>query len=177
MKSFKTLAAGLVLLAAVSTFAQNKSAVSDVSVSATLPETLTVSLDQSAVTFALTAGSATNPGNTPIVATTTWALAAGRTDLKLYAYFDTAAAALSLGATNIAGTTITAKVGGISVGNFATDLSLPGTGLTIFDQALTAGTLSGTKNSSVTLNIDLTSLPALPVGAYTGTLHFMAEAI
>ncbi len=177
MKSLTTFAAALILLASVSAFAQNKSAVSSVAITATLPEILTVSLDQSALNFALTAGSATNPGNTAIVATTTWALGAGRADLKLYAYFDTAAAALSFGANDIAGTTITANVGGISAGNFATDLSLPGTGLTIFDQALTSGTLVGTKTSSVTLNIDLTSLPTLPVGPYTGTLHFMAEAI
>jgi hypothetical protein len=176
LNSIKKVASVLVLLAS-GALAQNNSAVSSVTITATLPETLTVSLDQIAITFALTAGSATNPGNTAVVATTSWALAAGRTDVKLYAYFDTAAAALSQGAVDIAGTTITAKVGGVSAGNFATDLSLPGTGLTIFDQVITAANLIGSNSSSVALNIDLTSLPALPVGAYTGTLHFMAQTI
>jgi hypothetical protein len=182
MNSFKTAAAALVLLASVSAFAvTNNSAVSNVTITASLPETLTVSLDQSAITFALVAGSATNAGNVPIVATTSWALGAGRASVNLYAYFDVAAAALS-GPTNIAGTTITAKVGGTAAGNFATDLSalgFVGTGLPlpVFSQALTAGTLVGTQSSSVALNIDLTSLPALPVGTYTGTLHFMVQVI
>ena len=183
MSSFKTASAVLVLLASISAFAAppNNSAVSNVAITATLPETLTVSLDQSAVNFSLVAGSATNAGNVPIVATTSWALAAGRASVNLYAYFDVAAAALS-GPTDIAGTTITAKVGGTSAGNFATDLSalgFTGTGLPlpVFHQALTAGTLVGTQSSSVALNIDLTSLPALPVGIYTGTLHFRAQVI
>jgi hypothetical protein len=183
MNSFKTAAAALVLLASVSAFAAtNNSAVSNIAITATLPETLTVSLDQSAITFALVAGNATNAGNLPITATTSWALGAGRASVKLYAYFDTAAAALT-GPVNIAGTTITATVGGVGAGNFAIDiasfLGSAGTGLPspIFTQALTAGTLVGTHNSSVALNIDLTSLLALPVGTYTGTLHFMAVAI
>jgi len=182
MKTFKA-AAALVLLASVSAFAaNNNSAVSTVTLTAILPETLTVSLDQTAVNFALTAGSATNAGSVPIVATTTWALGAGRASVQLYAYIDTAAAALT-GPVNIAGTTITATVGGVGAGNFATDiasfLGSAGTGLPspIFTQALTAGTLVGVHSSSVALNIDLTSLPALPVGTYTGTLHFMAVAI
>lgn len=167
----------LLILLVSAAFAQNNSAVSNVAITATLPEVLTVSLDQSAITFALTAGSATNPGSTAVTATTSWALGAGRSDVKLYAYFDTAAAALTNSAVNIAGTTITAKVGGVSVGNFATDLSLPGTGLTVFDLAIIAANRTGSRVSSVTLNIDLTSLLTLPVGAYTGTLHFMAQAI
>ena len=48
---------------------------------------------------------------------------------------------------------------------------------TIFDQAITTANRIGSNSSSVALNIDLTSLPALPVGAYTGTLHFMAQTI
>jgi hypothetical protein len=183
MNSFKTAAAALVLLASVSAFAApNNSAVSNVLITATLPETLTVTLDQSAINFALVAGSATNAGSADITATTSWALGTGRASVNLYAYFDTAAAALSSGTNNIAGTTITAKVGGADAGNFATDLSalgFVGTGLPlpVFSQALTAGTLVGTKSSTVALNIDLTSLLALPVGAYTGTLHFRAQVI
>ena len=178
LNSFKLAAAAIVLLASGSAFAQVSSGTgNDVALTATLQETLTVTLDQTAVNFALTGASATNAGNVPVVATTTWILGAGRTDVKLFAYFDDPTAALSLGAVNIPSSAVSATVGGTSVGAF-TNVVPFGTGVTIFDQAITDLNRSGSHSSSVGLNIDLSTgtLPQLPAGAYAGTLHFQAQA-
>jgi hypothetical protein len=177
VKSTAATAVALLLLTSASAFAQvSSTAGTDVSLTATLQETLTVALDQTAVTFALTSASATNPGNVPVVATTSWILGAGRTDVKLYAYFDSPTAALSLGAVDIASAQVSASVGGTSVGTFSNVIPVGANGVTIFDTAITDANRTSSHVSSVTLNIDLTSTPQLPAGAYAGTLHFQAQA-
>jgi hypothetical protein len=172
-----TVVAALILLAPGFIFAQVSSAAgTDVTLNATLSESLTVSLDALTVSIPLTAGSATNPGLTPINATTTWSLAGGRTAVALYIYFDTPVALVN-GASSIANTQFTAKVDG--------GASLPFTAIVpfgaayavqVFNQAITAANRIGTKTSAVTLNIDLSAFPLLPPGTYSGTLHFRAQA-
>src|ERR1700674_3042531 len=111
LSSIATAAASLVLLLSGSAFAQvNSGTGQNVALNATLAESLTVSLTTSAVNFALTAGSATNAGNVPISATTTWSLNAGRTSVKLFAYFDAAATAMQLNGVFIPSPLITAQV-------------------------------------------------------------------
>ena len=170
----KTVAA-LVLVSASSAFATSLgSSATDVLVTATVQESLTISLDQTAVTFALTPGAATNAANTAINVTTTWNLASGRTAVQLYAYVDSPSSALANGTNYIPSSDLSASVGGTSVGAFTSTVPF-GTGVTLFDQAITTN-LSGTNNSAVTLNINLSSLPTLAAGAYTGTIHFQAQA-
>jgi hypothetical protein len=179
--SFLKAAAAIVVLASVPAFAQLDSiAGTDVTLNATVNESLTVGLDVSNVNFTLTPGSATNAGSTGINATTTWNLASGRTAVKLYAYFDTPTAALSAGSNlNIPSSNVSAAVSGTSVGTFSSAIAastFSGTGVTIFTQAITSANLSGSQASPVTLNIDLSGTPSLAAGTYTGTLHFRAEA-
>ena len=177
---FRTVAAiavALLLLTSAPAFAQVSSgAGNDVTLTATLLETLTISLDQTAVTFALTSRSATNAGNVPVVATTSWILGVGRTAVTLYAYFDSPTAALSLGAVDIASSQVSATVGGTSVGAFTNTVPFGSAGVTIFNQAVDNTNRTGTNTSSVALNIDLTATPQLPAGVYAGTLHFRAQA-
>jgi hypothetical protein len=169
-------AAALILLASAPVFAQvNSGTGSDVALTATLQETLTVALDQTAVTFALTAAGATNAGNVPVVATTSWVLGTGRTDVKLFAYFDDPTSALAQGTFKIASSQVSATIGGSSVGAF-TNVVPFGTGVTVFDQVITDANRTSSATSSVALNIDLSSTATLPAGAYTGTLHFQAQA-
>lgn len=177
INALKTAVAALVLLVSGSAFAQVSSgAGSDVTLNATLQETLTVSLDQTAVNFALTSSSATNAGDVPVVATTSWILGPGRTDVQLYAYFDDPTSALALGTAKIASSAVSASVGGVTAGAF-TNVVPFGTGISIFDQAITDANRTSSKSSSVTLNIDLsTGYAQLPAGVYTGTLHFQAQA-
>jgi hypothetical protein len=180
--SLLNAAAAVVVLASVPMFAQSLDSASgtDVALNATINESLTVSLDNTAVSFALTPLSATNPGSVPVTATTTWVLGSGRSMVKLYAYFDTPTAALTAGATlNIPSSAVSAAVSGTSVGTFSnaiTGSSFSGTGVTIFSQAITSANVAGSATSPVTLNIDLSGTPSLGAGTYTGTLHFRAEA-
>lgn len=173
---FKAAATAALLLLSSSAFAQISSGTgTDVALTATMQESLTVSLDQTAISFTLSPASATNAGSVPVVATTTWNLSSGRTAVKLYAYFDDASSALSNGTATIASAAVTAAVGGTNAGAFSS-LTPFGTGLTIFNQAITSANLSGSNTSSVALNIDLSSTPQLPAGSYTGTIHFQAQA-
>src|ERR1035441_8147444 len=66
-----------------------------IALNANLQESLTLNLSANAVNFTLTAGSAANPGSANITATTAWTLKPGRTAVGVYAYFASAAAALT----------------------------------------------------------------------------------
>ena len=170
-------AAVLAMFTAVSAFSQSlnsgTSSATDVTLTATVAESLTVSLDQNAVNFTLTPGSATNAGDKTVNATTTWSLAPGRTAVTLYAYFDTPAQALANGSNYIPAANISAAVGGSTIGALTGSF---GSGTAIMTQAITSANYSGTKASAVTLNIDLSGTPTMAAGAYTGTLHFQAQA-
>ena len=65
-----------------------------------------------------------------------------------------------------------------TLGRYVSELAVTGltSNPTIFDQAITDTNRTSSNNSSVTLNIDLTSTPQLAAGVYTGTLHFQAQA-
>jgi len=185
VKSFNLLkaAATLIVLASVPAFAQqpiqSASSGSAVTLSATIPESLTMSLNQTSVLFAVKPGSSINAGNTGINATTTWVLDEARTAVTVYAYFDNPAAALTAGATqNIPSSSVSAAVNGKSVGSFtgAASTFSAGAGVTIFSQAITDANRHSSQVSPITLNIDLSALPELGAGTYIGTLHFRAEA-
>jgi len=173
----KTLFAALVLLVSGFSFAQvNSAAGTDVTINATLLESLTVNLDALTVSIPLTAGSAINPGLTPINATTTWSLASGRAAVALYAYFDSPVALVS-GANSIANTQFTASVdGGASLPFTAIVPFGPAYAVQIFNQVITGANRTSSKESAVALNIDLSAFPLLQPGTYSGTLHFRAQA-
>lgn len=166
----------LSMLAATSAFAQAISTgPSDITLTGTVQESLTISLDQTLISFALVPGSAANAGSTGVNVVTTWNLTSGRTAVTLYAYFDNASSALVNGSSSIPSADVSASVGGASVGSFTNAVPF-GTGVTLMTQAITSTNLSGTKTSAVALNINLSSLPTLPAGTYSGTLHFQAQA-
>lgn len=173
----RAIVTALALLTPGFAYAQvNSAAGTDVTVNANLAGSLTVSLDAVTMAIPLTAGSATNPGATPINATTTWSLAAGHTAVALYAYFDSPVALVS-GSSSIANTQFSARVdGGASLPFTAIEPFGPAYAVQIFNEVITSANLVGSKVSAVTLNIDLSAFPLLPPGTYTGTLHFRAQA-
>ena len=175
-RSLLKVAAALALMTGSSLFAQAISSGStDVTLNGTVQETLTISLDQTAISFVLVPGSATNAGNTSVNVTTTWNLLSGRNAVALYAYFDNPISALANGSSAIPSANVSATVGGSSVGSF-TNVVPFGTGVTLMSQSITSANLSGVKTSTVSLNIDLSSFSTLPAGTYSGTLHFQAQA-
>lgn len=161
--------------------AQLNSNEATVTLNATLLESLTVSVLPGTVNFSLTSGSASNPGSTSIVVTTSWALALTRTDLRLYGYFSSATAALvhtsAVNTVDIASSRIEAAVNGGA--NQAFDQTVPfgaaSAGRQLASQALSASNISGSRADTVALNINLNGY-VLPADVYTGTLRLRAQA-
>jgi hypothetical protein len=150
-----------------------------IALTATLPESLTVGLSANAVTFNLTAGSATNAGNTNITATTTWVLRPSRTTLRVYAYFANSASALTDGGGNNIPTAnfFIANNGGASTAvNQTVAFGGANAGLQLANVAITNANRAGNRTDAMAFNINLTSLPQLPAGTYTGTLNIQAQA-
>jgi hypothetical protein len=160
--------------------AQLNSNTQTIALSATLSESLTVSLSASSVNFNLTAGSATNAGSTGVTATTTWVLKPSRTALAVYAYFASATAALTDGGGNNipssaffigdnggASTAVTQTFAGFGVA---------GSALRLANVTITNANRAGNRTDAMLYNINLSTLPQLPAGTYTGTLNIQAQA-
>jgi hypothetical protein len=162
--------------------AQINSSAQSIALNATLTETLTVSLTANAVNFALIPGSATNAGSTNITATTSWVLKPGRTTVGVYAYFATSTAALTDGAAptpnNIPSSAFSISDNGGASTALTNSVTFSGANAGL--QLATVGITGANKNSSRTdvmaFNINLSTLPQLPAGTYTGTLNIQAQA-
>jgi len=118
----------LVLLFAATGMAQLNSNVATVSLNATLPESLTVTVNSgSTVNFTLAANTAANAGSTATGITTGWVLKPGRTSVAVWAYFSTAAQALlhqtSGNTTDIPSAAVKIQVGGSGPFNALTNVS------------------------------------------------------
>jgi len=142
-------------------------------------QTLTVSLNTHAVNFALTKGSATNPGSNAVVSTTTWSGVGNGRNLTVYCYFANAATALTGPGGNIPSSALSISVNGTA---FRTITFTEPTGGAnagrhiVFD--IPIGN-TGTRTDSTVFNMDLSTgtLPQLPPGTYTGTLSVRAQVI
>jgi hypothetical protein len=170
----------MALSAAVAS-AQLNSGAQTIALNANLAESLSVTLSANTVNFALSAGSATNAGSAGITATTAWTLAPGRNSVGVYAYFASAAAALTDGA----GDNIPSSAFFIS-DNGGASAALTNTvaygaanaGLKLATVPITAANRSASRTDAMTFNINLTggTLPQLPANTYAGTLNIQAQA-
>ena len=154
----------------------------NIALTATLAESLTLSLSGNAVSFNLTAGSAANAGSTNITATTTWVLKPSRTAVKVYAYFAAAATALTDGGGNNIPSSafFISDNGGASIALVST-VPFGGAlaGLQLSNIAITNANRSGNHADVMAFNINLTTLPQLPANpapGYQGTLSIQAQA-
>jgi hypothetical protein len=151
-----------------------------IALTATLPESLTVSLSGNAVSFNLTAGSATNAGSTTITATTSWALNAGRNTLRVYAYFANAASALNNGANLIPSSAFKIADNGGASNALVNTVAFGGAtaGLQLASVAITNANRVANRTDQMAFNIDLSAgaLAQLPAAVYTGTLNIQAQA-
>jgi hypothetical protein len=144
-----------------------------------LADSISLNLSGNSVSFVLTAGSATNAGNTGITATTTWVSRPGK-DIQVYAYFTSAASALSDGV----GDSIPSSAFSIS-NNGGAYAPLTGTvpfgganaGLQLYTVKVTGLNKTGSHSENMLFNINLSALPALPAGTYAGTLNIQAQVI
>jgi hypothetical protein len=157
--------------------AQVNSNSATVNLTATLPESLTISASPTNVNFTL-ASSGTAAGSAQISVTTAWALLATRSSLTLYAFCASPTAALTDGSgNNIPAANLTGSPNGGAFSSFTANSSFgTGTSLAIFTQAITTGNLNSTRTDTLNLNINTTGL-SLPVGTYTGVLTIRAQAL
>ena len=183
-RNFARLVAIAVVVAGFASFASAQalnSGAQAIAINATLTESLTLSLSANAVNFTLAAGSAANAGSTNITATTTWVLKPGRTAVGVYAYFGSAAAALTDGAgDNIPSSAFKiSDNAGASTGLTVTEpFGAATAGLQLANVAITAANRASNRTDLMAFNIDLSTgtLPQLPAAVYTGTLNIQAQA-
>jgi len=147
---------------------------------AQLVDSLTVTLTPGAVSFPLTRDSATNSGSVTLTATTTWSLVVLRNNIALDAYFSSATAALthqsSQNNVNIPSERVEVSVNGgpLQPFNQTVAFGAANAGRRLFNQPLTIFTLSGSRNDSLALNINLSGY-ALPADTYSGLLRLRAR--
>lgn len=170
-----------VVLASSPAEAQLDSSETTATLTAVLPESLTVNLLPAAVSFTLTSGSATNAGNLTISATTTWTLAVTRTAVALYGYFSSSTAALvHTAVTNtvdIPSSRVEVSVNGAAAVPFDQTVAFgaASAGRQLFSQNLVIATASSSRVDTLALNINLSGY-GLPADTYTGTLRIRARA-
>ncbi len=151
-----------------------------IALSGVINQSVTIYLSASAVNFILTAGSANTPGSTSITATTSWTLNQLIAQVSVYAFFASSAAALTNGAGNNIpsadfqisdnGGAFTALTGTEPFGGANAGMELGSTFIFLFNT-------KGSRTDVMNFNINLSPLPALPPGNYTGTLTIQAQAI
>jgi hypothetical protein len=177
------LIAWLVLLVPIAAVAQ-KSNAQTVQLNATVETSLTITIDNASVTWnadhsnPLKPGQRSNPGSTGITVTTTWLLGPRCSSVYLYAYF-------------IGSNALIGPIGNhIPASNFQisnnegpmrpVNNSIPGYGASALElqhEPITDINSNGDMRSALLFNIDLTSIPDLPAGDYTGSLLLQAEAV
>jgi hypothetical protein len=155
--------------------AQLDSNVATVNLNAVLGETLTVSAGPATVNFTLIPNGVAN-GSAPVSVTTTWALAATRTSVGLYAYFSSANALTDGSGNNIPSSNVGGSVNGGASGPFTNVTPFGANGMTVFAQALGAGTYNSNRADTIDMTIDTTGL-GLPSATFTGTLNLQAQAL
>ena len=179
----RTLAALVLVLTALAARSQAQvlnSGAQAITLNAVLTDSITVSLSGNAVNFALTAGSASNPGSLGITATTSWTLKPSVGSLNLYAYFSSSASALTDGAGNnipSADFQISDNAGPFNALTNTVPFGGPNAGLQVSSTKIIGTNKSGSRTDSMNFNINLSTLPALPAGSYTGTLTIQAQAL
>lgn len=171
----------LCTLASLSAAAQVlNSGASTIALNANLSESVSVTLSANAVNFILTPGSANNPGSTSITATTTWMLRPSRGNLNLYAFFSSAAAALTDGAgDNIPSSAFYISDNGGAFAALTNTVPFGGAnaGLRLASIPILGNNKQDSRVDNMNFNINLTALPQLPAGTYTGTVTIQVQVI
>ena len=182
-KKVMKAAAGLIFFCAAAILGSAQvvnSGASTISLNATLSESVSVNLSANAVNFTLAAGSANNPGSTGVTATTTWTLKPSRGNLNLYAFFASSAAALTDGAgNNIPSSSFQVSDNGGALTAFTNTVPFGGAnaGLQLANVRIVGSNKQGSRTDAMNFNINLSALPNLPAGTYTGTVTIQVQVI
>src|SRR5882762_402434 len=159
--------------------------VGNVTINATLTESLTVAITSgAAVTIPILPNTAVNGTATTTGVTTTWTLKPGRTSVALWAYFSSAATALvhttAGNTTDIPSSAVKIQVGGAGAFNALTVVSpfnAAASGLQTGPSiAITGLNKNSSRADTLAYQIDTTVVPQLQADTYTGTLNIEAQA-
>lgn len=159
---------------------------------ATMSESLTVKVTGGPnVNFTLAPNRASNSGSTTSTIQTTWVLNPGRLLVTLWAWVPNGGAALTDGVgDNIPASAVTAAASGSGSAGGALNSSVSGggggvpafitpasaTGVRI-GQVFVLFNTAGSTTTTLTWNINTTSVPQLAAGTYTGIVNIQAQAI
>lgn len=186
------IAAGIVLASMPRTAsAQVNSNVGTVTLNATMPEYIGVSITSGAtVNFTLASNTAANAGSTTSTIHTDWVLAPGRNKVTVWAWVANNGAALTDGAgDNIPASAVSATAAGSGSAGGALNTSASGgagvpvfitpaaaSGVQIGNVTINAANRASSTTTTLTWNISTTFNPQLPANAYTGTVNIQAQA-
>ncbi len=147
---------------------------------------LSITASPSSVSFGLVSKGIAQ-GSSAINITTKWggSLCIYSCTVNLYAYFSTAAAALSGGGSPVVNIPTSEVLGEMPTGlpttytAFTQSNPLGGAGasLELFTQSFTLYTGGGSRTDSLNLEINLANQPQLPAGSYSGTLYIQAQSL
>ena len=173
--------------------AQTNSPAGTVVLNATLPESITVKVTGgTTVNFALAPNTAANAGSTTSTIQTDWALKPGRFEVTVWAWVPNGSAALTDGAgDNIPASAVTAAAAGSGMaGGALNNVTSGGGGVPAFiSPAAATGVevgrvflffvfnLVGSTTTTLTWNINTTSVPQLAAATYTGIVNIQAQTI
>jgi hypothetical protein len=172
------------LLPIVSAAAQNSN-IGNVALSATLPQSLTVTvISGTNINFNLSPNTAVNVGSGTTTVMTTWAVSAGVGSLVIWAYFASTTAALvhqTGGGSDIPSAAVKIQVGGGAnsfspLANVSPFNAAP-SGVQIGPAiSINGSNENGSRTDTMAYQIDTTVVPQLPADSYIGTLNIQAQA-
>jgi hypothetical protein len=157
--------------------AQLNSNIAGVNLAADLTTSLTVTASPGLVNFALIPnGTAT--GSVPITVNVSWTLKPSVGAVTTYAYFTSAAVALTDGAAdNIPSSSVSGSVNGGAFGAFTgASPFAASSSITLSSIRILGNNKSGNRTDTLNLQISTTGLN-LPAGTYTGVLNIQAQAL
>ncbi len=167
----------VLLLCAPAAAAQVNSGASAINLLAVRNPGVAVAVSPGNVNFALV-NNGVATGNTPVTITTTWDVQPSVGNIRLYAFFTSAASALSNGAgNNIASSRVGGSINGGGFTAFTGNSPYAaGSSLLVYTLPILGNNRRGTRNDTLNLQINLTGL-TLPAGTYSGTLLIQAQAL
>lgn len=158
--------------------------IGNVTINATLTESITVTINSgAAVTIPILPNTAVNGTATTTGVTTAWTLKPGRTSLTVWAYFSSATAALvhqtAGNTTDIpsSGVQISYNSGAFNALTVVSPFNAAASGLQIGPSiGITGANKHGNRTDTLGYNIDTTVVPQLQADTYVGTLNIEAQA-
>jgi hypothetical protein len=154
-------------------------------------QSITISLGGGSVTWnnafgnALVPGSAANPGSATTTVSTVWNNLPNNSQLRIYAYFSNANAALvhassscSTGCPDIPSSDVEIRVdaGAFTPVSGTGVFGGSGASLVLLDLLIKGNNKSSSSTNVLAFNINLSSLPQLPADTYSGTLNIQAQS-